>query len=130
MPRRSDNDWLIVAVILAAAWWVTSKGVVIVPPVPVVKATAATFVYEKSDHVVPSAVLSALNKLNREKGIIATVFEEDTTDGTGEVPTQYQAALAAAKAAGLPALVVTAGKDVLRVVKNPKTGQEVLEAVP
>lgn len=99
-------------------------------PPSVTRATAATFVYEKDLHVVPPPVLAALNKLNRERDIIATVFEKDTTDGTGEVPEQYKVALDAAAKAGLPALVVLNGKEVLRVVRDPKTEQSVLEAVP
>jgi hypothetical protein len=73
----------------------------------------------------------ALDKLNRrEPPIMATAFEEDTKDATGETPHQYKPALIAAQAAGLPALVVQAGDKVLKVVKAPKTDTEVLEAVP
>ena len=98
------------------------------PPDPN-KATAATYVYEKDQTAIPSQVESALNRINRERNILATKFEQNTVDGSGEVPSQYTVALAAAKAAGLPALVVTAGATVLRVVKDPKTEQQVLEAV-
>ena len=98
-------------------------------PAPTTKVTAVTFVYEKDLHVVPAPVLAALNKLNREKKIVATTFEKDVKDGTGEVPEQYRVALDAATKAGLPALVVLAGKDVLRVVKDPRSEQDVLNAV-
>ena len=99
------------------------------PPVvvPVVKPTAVTYVYEKDSNPIPSPVLVALNTLNRT-GLLATVFEQNTIDGTGETPEQYKTALAAAKAAGLPALVVQAGKDVIRTVKAPATAESVLEA--
>lgn len=99
-------------------------------PPPTTRATAATYVYEKDQHVIPVQVLAALNRLNRERGIVATVLEADTTDGTGEVPEQYRVALEAAKAAGLPCLVVTGAAGVIRVVKNPTTEQAVLDAVP
>lgn len=102
----------------------------VTPPPPEVKATAATFVYEKSDHAVPSPVLAALNRLNREKGVIATLFDHDQRDGTESIPDQYEVPLKAAKEVGLPALVVTAGSVVLKVVKNPTTEQQVMEAVP
>ena len=98
-------------------------------PFPSTKVTAVTFVYEKDKHVVPPPVLAALNKLNREKGIVATVFEQDTVDGAGEVPEQYKATLAAAKEVGLPALVVLANGKVIKTVKDPKTAEQVLEAV-
>lgn len=99
------------------------------PLLPGPKPTAVTYVYEKDQHVVPPPVLAALNKLNRDKGIIATVFEQDVKDGTGDVPEQYKLALDAAKKAGLPALVVLNDKGVLRVVKDPKTEDDVLKAV-
>jgi hypothetical protein len=60
--------------------------------------------------------------------VVATVFEDDTRDGSGEVPDQYKVPLAAAQQAGLPALVVTAGDKVLKVAKDPKTEAEVMEA--
>jgi hypothetical protein len=98
------------------------------PPVTV-KATAAVFVYEKDAGGVPGHVLTGLNRLNREKKILATLFEDDAPDGTGEVPEQYKVPLKAAQDAGLPALVVTAGNVVLKVVKAPKTEAEMMEAV-
>jgi hypothetical protein len=93
------------------------------------QATAATYVYEKDDTAVPVGVSVGLNRLNREKKILATLFEEDTTDGTGDVPDQYKVPLSAAQNAGLPALVVTNGEKVLGVVKDPRTEEAVWEAV-
>jgi hypothetical protein len=101
-------------------------------PVPTVspqKATAVTYVYEKDVTAVPVPVLVAINRLNREKKVVASHFEEDTTDGDEQVPDQYKVPLKAAQDAGLPALVVTAGEKVLKVVKDPKTEQQVMEAV-
>jgi hypothetical protein len=102
------------------------------PTVPAPKpttATHATYVYEKDVTAVPSPVAAGLNRLNREKKIVATLFEEDTVDGTGQTPEQYVVPLKAAQSAGLPALVVTAGAAVLKVVKAPTTEAAVLEAV-
>jgi hypothetical protein len=101
-------------------------------PVPTVrpqKATAVTYVYEKDVTAVPVPVLVAINRLNREKKVVASHFEEDTTDGDEQVPDQYRVPLKAAQDAGLPSLVVTAGEKVLKVVKDPKTEQQVMEAV-
>ena len=90
------------------------------------KPDAVTYVFEKDDTgAVPSEVASGLAKLNA-KGILATSFEQDTIDGTGETPEQYKVSLAAAKSAGLPSLISTAGKRVLKVIKAPKTEAEVL----
>jgi hypothetical protein len=96
-------------------------------PAPVV--TAVAYVYEKDQTAPPVGVQTGLNRLNREKKIVATLFEEDTVDGNGETPDQYKAALAAAREAGLPSLVVSNGSVVLKVVKAPTTEEHVLGAI-
>lgn len=118
-----------IALLFAAGWLAFGGGIGV--PGLTTKATAAVYVYEKDQTgSVPGPVLVALDKLNREKKILATTFEDDTTDNTGETPEQYKIPLAAARTAGLPALVVSAGAKVVRTVKDPKTEQAVLEAVP
>lgn len=99
------------------------------PSTPTTSITAATYVFEKDDGMPPSPVRVALNRINRETSIIATEFEQNSFDGSDEIPDQYKAALASAKAEGLPALVVLAGDKVVRVVKAPKTELSVMEAV-
>jgi hypothetical protein len=91
------------------------------------KVDAVTYVYEKDNGSVPPPVLAALNTLN-ERGIMATVFEEDTTDSDGQVPEQYREVLPAAREAGLPALVASGGGKVVRTIKAPTTTEQVLEA--
>lgn len=101
------------------------------PPVvdPSTKPTAVTYVYEKDQQPVPRPVQAALNKLHAAGGgVVASLFEDDSTNGGGTVPQQYQVPLKAAREAGLPCLVVTAGDVVLRVLKSPTTEAEVLEA--
>lgn len=93
-------------------------------------ATAAVYVYEKDATAVPPGVTVGLNRLNRERQIIATLLEDDTTDGDGDVPDQYQAALDAARKAGLPAVVALAGRTVIRVTPRPGSESAVMEAVP
>ncbi len=99
-------------------------------PSIVSKATQATYVYEKDTTGIPNEVATALNKLNRERKILATPHEHDTKNGNQTIPAQYKIAVPAAEAAGLPALVVQAGDRVLKVVKSPTTEAAVLEAVP
>lgn len=123
-PKRS----LAPLVLLLALWWLSQGGGGL-PIIAPSGATAATYVYEKDQHAIPSAVLAGLNRLNREKKIIATALDVDTKDGTGEVPGQYKLPFAEAVKAGLPALVVTAGDKVLTVVKSPTTEEAVMEAV-
>ena len=121
----------IALLLVVAVFGVPKTASIIVPPVVVTtKVSAAVYVYEKSDTAVPVGVRIAVNRLNREKKITATLFEVDTVDGTGDVPDQYKKPLEAAKKDGLPALVVMAGDSVVRVVKNPATEQAVMEAVP
>lgn len=99
------------------------------PPVMPSEATAATYVYDYPDMPVPIGVSTAIDRINRETEIRATLFEEDTLDGDGDVPDQYKVALEAANKMGLPAFVVQAGDTVINVVKDPKTQGEVMEAV-
>jgi len=120
---------LTMGLLAAVLLLLTSGKGCVVPVIAPAKATAATYVFEKDSTGIPGAVLSAINKLNR-RGITATNHEVDTVDGSGEIPDQYKVPVAAAKVAGLPSLVVTAGEKVLRVVKDPKTEEAVLEAVP
>jgi hypothetical protein len=93
-------------------------------------ATAAVYVYEKDESAIPVGVTVGLNRLNRERHIVATLLEADTTDGTGDVPEQYREALAAATASGLPALVVLSGTTVLSVTPAPVDADAILRAVP
>lgn len=93
-------------------------------------ADAAVYVYEKDDGTIPTYVTVAVNRLNRDRKILATLLEDDTTDGDGDVPEQYRSALDAARKAGLPAVVALAGRTVLRVTPRPGSEAAVMEAVP
>lgn len=103
---------------------------VVVDPEPSLPATSATYVYDYPDMAVPKGVSTGINRLNRERNIRATLFEEGSRDGDGDVPDQYKLALKAANEAGLPAFVVQAGDKVLVVVKDPRTETAIVEAVP
>jgi hypothetical protein len=107
--------------------WVKLPDVVApVEPVAPAKPTKVTYVHEKDQGGVPSGVRVALDKLNRQ-GVLATEFEDDTTNAAQQVPAQYRIAKAEADKAGTPVLVVQAGDVVLRVAKV-KTEAETLEA--
>jgi hypothetical protein len=93
------------------------------------KASAAVYVYEKSDAAIPAGVTVGLDKLNRERSVVATLCEVDTVNGSDKVPAQYQPAVDAAKAKGLPALVVLSGSAVLSIVAAPTTAEEIGRAV-
>lgn len=92
--------------------------------------TAAVYVYEKDQGSVPGPVSQALHRLNTERdSFAASAIDQDITTGGGTVPAQFQAAIAAARAAGLPALVILGESGVLRVLPNPTTEAEIMEAV-
>lgn len=93
------------------------------------KITDAVYIYEKDSGSVPPAILAGLSELNK-KGVLATTFEQDTLDGSQQVPDQYRVALEAAKKEGLPALVFSSSGRVVRVLKNPNTQEEILKVVP
>jgi hypothetical protein len=121
--------------VLLIAGLILLGGVPSLPwPVPsvVVPAAAdrAVYVYEKDATPVPTGVTVALDTLNRERKIVATLLEDDTTDGDGDIPDQYRPALEVARAKGLPALVVLSGSTVLSIVQDPKTAEEIARAVP
>lgn len=154
-----NGNWLFTAAVnnpevagpplLAQRWVVVGHGpqpppVVVDPdaptpdvPTPVTPVTPAdpsavtqvTYVYEKDRDGEPSSgVMVALDKLNRQ-GILATKFEDDTTDGDDDVPAQYAVALKAAKEKGeQAALVVQAGAVVKSVWHNIRTEADVMEA--
>lgn len=96
-------------------------------PAFVTKASEATYVWDKSQGGVPPAVMSGLNKLNTERNILATQFEQPDS---GNIPDQYAVAFEAAKKNGLPSLVALAGQRVLKVTKDPRTEEAVLGGVP
>jgi len=100
------------------------------PPPVTTTVDRVTYVYEKDQGGVPPNVRVALNKLNEGRKILASEFEDDTKDGTGDVPEQYKIALEESKRAGIPCLVVQSGSRVVRVVKvTPQmTLQQILEA--
>jgi hypothetical protein len=100
-----------------------------VDPPSTPKVTAVTYVYEKDLKEITPQVLSAMNKLNREHGIIASLCEDDDTNGKNSVPAQYKIQVEAARKTGLPALIVMAGTTVHKVVSDPKTEAQVLESI-
>jgi hypothetical protein len=99
-------------------------------PVSPSTVTAIVYVYEKDDGPVPAPVASALDRINREKKVPATMFEDDTVDGTGQTPEQYRVPVQAGRASGLPTLVVMSGTTVAKTVKAPKTADDVLRVFP
>jgi hypothetical protein len=130
--QKQKNHTLAIILLLAGAFLIGGKGEggCSWPNWPSVIAPAAvtkvTYVHDEKAPL-PSGVLAGIAELN-SKGIVASNYPDDATDGDGDVPDQYKIALPAAKAVGIPALVVQAGDKVLRTVAKPTTKQQVLEA--
>lgn len=120
-----DNRGLVVLLILITLFAFGGDGSPLSPAV-----TAVTYVYEKDETAVPSEVMAGLDRLNREKKVVATMIDDDVKNGNGETPAQYKAPIEAARKGGLPILVATNGATVVRTVKNPKTEAEVVGIVP
>jgi hypothetical protein len=121
--------------ILLAAGLILLGGV----PLPVIpwlsaaverKPTAVVYVYEKDDTAVPVGVTVGLDRLNRERGVVATLLEDDSTNGDGDVPGQYVPALEAARREGLPAIVVLSGSTVLSTTKAPTDADQIARLLP
>jgi hypothetical protein len=127
----NDKKTIWVLLLLAGLLWQFNNKGCTLPGVPSQKATHVCYVFNvRETGTVPGPVLVGLNRINREKQILADNLE--LPDEGETVPTPYQAILAAAKEAGLPSLVVAAneGKTIIKVVKNPTTDQAVWESVP
>jgi len=89
-----------------------------------------TYVYEKDQGSVPRPVSFALQQINAgDTGIQASSFEQDQRDGDGQIPDQYKVALRVGREAGLPCLVVQAGEQVVRIVNDPQTEDDVMGAL-
>ena len=108
----------------------------IVPPIqppvipPTTTATAAVYVYEQRDNSIPRPVAVALQQLNAgDSGVVCSEFDDDTLNGLDQTPKQFRTALEAARAAGIPCLVVLSGDTVLKVVPNPQTAADVTGAI-
>ena len=85
--------------------------------------TKATFIYEKDKTSPSSSLLVKMNKLNREKNILATLFDIDTTNGLGQIPEMYRKEVEAATNQ-TPCLVLSNDSGVIKVLKSEK---EILE---
>lgn len=114
--------------------WIRIKGDLPPPPdlKPETPATTkvdrVTYVYERTQSGVPRPVAAKFRELNAAGKITATAVDIDTVDGAGETPEQYKIAFGAARGR-LPAVVVQAGKKVVRVVEDPKTAESIEAAI-
>lgn len=106
--------WIVLAVLLWSVWQDYR-------PSGTTEATAAVYVHESKEHVVPPEVRAALRELQSDSFDAAEIDDDNPS-------TRYKTAIAAAKQHGLPALVVMAGEKVVRVVAV-RTAEEVKEAV-
>lgn len=132
---KDFRDFICDVAMCVGVWLIVTGGGVSAPSFQLPSifarhATAAVYVYEKDTTSIPTGVASGLNRLNRERHIVATSQEVDTKNGSGEVPAQYKVPVAAAQSAGLPALVATNGARVLKVTKAPATEEQTIGGVP
>lgn len=101
----------------------------IVDPDPIIDTKSlVSIVYESSQMPVPLQVHNARFALE-VKGYECRVVDADVVTGLGTIPAHMRAAIEAARAQGLPALVVTSGEKVLRKMALPATDAEIVKAV-
>lgn len=125
MSKRTQSILIVVGLLAYLLW--QAQSTVVPADVPI----RVTYVYEASSTAIPPGVEVAFNKLNRQEDrkIIARLLE-DPTDSGGPVAEEDKVPLAAAKEAGLPAIVVVVNGAAVKVVKNPTTEQQVMESLP
>jgi hypothetical protein len=88
----------------------------------------AIYFYEKDQTAIPSFVRSALNKINRQ-GVDAVEYEIDTRGKNGEIQPRFKVAHERAVKEGVPVLIVMSGDTVAKVIKSPKSEDEMLGAI-
>lgn len=89
-----------------------------------------TYVYEKDQGSIPPAISAGLSavSLSRES-VVASAYEDDSTNGLDRVPKQYERAAEASREYGTPCLVAESVERVVRVKLKPTTEQHVMEAL-
>lgn len=129
MFNRNNAIVLLLIAMLVGTWAVKTDRIELPNWLPSTQGVdRVTYVYEKDEGAVPRPVSYSLAELNKIGGIIATELEVDQETGIGGIPTQDKIAVDAAKAAGLPALVVQQGGAVVNLFKSPQTVADVATA--
>ena len=102
-------------------------GPVVPTPVNPSKALRATYVYEKSRHAIPGELTALFRELIQSGDCSAGSIDQDVRNGDGSVPKQYAVALAKAKEAGLPIVVIEYADGSTKTV--PPKADDVRKAV-
>lgn len=140
MSRTLTIAAMSAAIALAVAAWQIGPAPAPRPgpgPAPVVEpdveptpqVTSVVYLHKKSTRI-PPAVKGAINEINRGGEIRASLHLYSTTDGDGEVPDQFKPAVEAVSEHELPTLVILAGDEVVDRIADPRTKDDVLEALP
>lgn len=98
------------------------------PLTPVTTPDLVAVIYESDDFIPPPYITGALRQL-KEQGLEVRAFDKDVATGSGSVPKQIAAALAAARRIRLPALVLVREGKVTRAIRLPRSTSAILEAV-
>jgi hypothetical protein len=121
--RNNRIILLIIAMLLANA------GVLPIPGVTTNgKTTMAVVVYESSEQPIAPYAMAARDRIEAA-GIEYRITDKDVETGDGQTPVELKPAIDAAKAAGLPSLVMQAGEAVQRVVPFPKDADAIVKEV-
>lgn len=105
---------------------------VVVIPIPGIvttdKTTMAVVVYESSEQPIAPYAMAARDRIEAA-GIEYRITDKDVETGDGQTPVELKPAIDAAKAAGLPSLVMQAGETVQRVVPFPQDADAIVREV-
>ena len=92
------------------------------------KTTMAVVVYESSEQPIAPYAMAARDRIEAA-GIEYRITDKDVETGDGQTPAELKPAIDAAKAVGLPSLVIQAGETVQRVVPFPQDADAIVREV-
>ena len=123
---KLSRTQILALVVLAVAWLARSTPVAIPQPDKPVAADMVAFVYESDIGPLPAYVYGA----GYELGVKVRYVDDDVTTGLGGQPLEIAKAIVAARAIGLPAMIVLGKGNVLSVQVLPDSKAAVLGAMP
>ena len=109
--------------LLAIAWLSKHGGVA-----PLASIDQCCIIYETGESALRPHVVAAVREI-ANSGIDVYMGDDDVVTGDGDVPERLAKAIEAARANGMPALVLLANGEVRQAMDLPESKEAILEAV-